>query len=297
MHKRLTTHGMKTPFHKFFKNKLITLIIGVVFVLGIVLFAFFFFRTGTYITVTVKVGEAALTPSWRLYGDLGTNTWFSQLYNAGMKEKDGFGRPVAEVLNIYSYNSSPNSQNVYLTVKLKAIYNRSTGQYLFRGKPILAGSEIKLYLDTVYTVGIVSRVGESDDENRKYKVVVKAQLFNSNTTPFLNTTGVYPFFADALNEGDTLLDSQKNPIITIQEKQISDALIIVPQENGRSVFSSNGLLKDVVYTLEINAVRFNDKYFVFDDIPIIIGNVIPLHTDTVSVYPTITNIVSIIEHN
>lgn len=252
-------------------------------VLGIVFFVYIFFRKTTYLTVTIKVGQDSVT-----YQNPGVKAWFGQLFSIGMTEKDGLGSTRAEVLKIYSFDSEPQYKAVYLTTKLKVVYNRASNQYTYKGYPVLVGSTLRLYLDRLLVDGMVTNVEGMRDPRRSVKLLVKAQL-REETPVFPETSGTKAYVADALHMGDEVKDDQGNVVIKIIDKTTENAKKIV-SDNGRLLALPDPLKKDVYLTLQIDATVTNGKYYVFDDIPVLIGWGIPIHTSFVSVWPEATEI-------
>src|SRR3989304_851606 len=111
------------------------------FLIGVTFFAYLFFRSPQYVTVTVKVGEESI-----VWPREGIRDWFSQLFYVGMGEKDGLGNMQAEVKEVYSYDVKPNKRAVYLTLRLRAVYTKASNQYTYKGKPVLVGQPITLRL-------------------------------------------------------------------------------------------------------------------------------------------------------
>jgi len=258
---------------------------------AIVFVAFFasvFFRKSTYVTVVIKVGEESTRYEAWMVG-MGTKTWFSQMFYEGMKETDGLGDVKAEVLSIYSYDTLPSRRAVYLTLKLKAVYNRASNQYTFKGLPILIGSTIKLNLDSLYVEGLVTNLEGVKDIREKVTLKVDAQV-REETPVYPDTSGAKDYIANVLEVGDEVKDGQGNTILKILGKRVENAKRLVTTSDGRALVQTNPLRRDIYLTLEINTVKIGDRYFLFDDIPLLIGEKIPINTETTSLWPEVTKI-------
>ena len=258
------------------------LILLVIF--GVVLFGYTFLRKSTYITVTVKVGEDnVLWTHW-------SRSWFSQLFQNGMQEKDGLGRVNAQVKSVRSYDIWPSQKAVYLTIELKTVYSRSTDQYTYKGLAVLIGSPIKLYLDRVFVEGLVTHIDGVKDPREKKAIIAEAQLREESPT-FSETSGIKQYLADALSIGQKIYDDQGNIIIEVLDIKVEDAKRLTTTSDGRTLVSVNPLRKDVYLKLKINAFSMQNRYYLFDDIPLLIGQTIPINTPMISVYPEITKII------
>jgi hypothetical protein len=250
----------------------------------VVVIAYALFRTNTYRTIVVKIGEESVVLNTN-----GPKAWFGQLFYPGMKESDGFNQISARVISVRSYDSTPKNKNVYLTVRLKTTYNRASNQYVYRGKPVLIGSTIRLYLDSVLVDGLVTYVEGVRDPRIVKSVVVEAKLYEENQV-YQETSGVWPYVADAIQEGATVTDNEGHQFIKILSKQVEDAQKTVTTGDGRIIVSRYPAKKDVYLKLELQAFQINNRLYVFDDIPILVGLEIPIHLPHVSVYPRITQI-------
>lgn len=275
---------MKSIIRRIKKLTLFDKIIIVGFILAAVFFSYIFFRKSTYLTVTIKVSQENI-----VYPYLGVPDWFSQLFYDGMREKDGLGRTRAEVIKILSYDSSSSRKAIYLTTKLNVIYNRGSNQYTYKGYPVLVGSALKLYLDKLLVDGMVTHIEGIEDKRKKVKLVLKAQV-REETVVFPETSGVRDYIANALGLGDEVKDSSGDTIIKITNKVVEDAKKITTASDGRVLLQTDPLRKDVFLTLEVTATYINGRYYIFDDVPILIGYGIPIHTSEVAIWPEVTEI-------
>lgn len=247
---------------------LFTAILGVLFIL--------LFRRAETIRVTVKVDEQhILYEPWRK--TQGTRLWFAQMFHVGMKQKDGLGRTRAEVIKVFSYDTFPNVKAVYLTIKLNTVFSRASNQYTYQGLPILVGSTIKLFLDQLHVEGLITQVEGVNDNREEKKIIVQAEI-REETPVYPETSGARPHIAVALEIGQEVKDSQGKTVIKILDKRVEDAKKVVTTSDGRLLTQTNPLRKNIFLTLEINAKKVHNRYYLFDDIPILIGQPIPINT-------------------
>lgn len=251
--------------------------------------AYLFFRKSTLVTVTIKANEDSVAfNSWDV-GNKGTRSWFAQMFYPGMKEKDGLGKATAEVLSLRSYDTSPARKAVYLNVRLRTVYNRASNQNYYKGKAVLVGSTIKLYLDSLQVDGLITYVEGIKDPRQKIILILETQV-RDETPVYPETSGTKPYIADALSEGQEIKDDQGNTIIKILKKRVEDAQRVVTTSDGRVFIQTNPLRKDVFFTLEVSANQIANRYYIFDDVPVLIGIGIPVNTTTISMWPEVTKI-------
>ena len=265
-------------------------------VLTIIVFAFLFFRKSIYIVATVKVGEESVAYSSWLTGSpywndtSGTKMWFADILRVGQAEKDGLGNVKAEILDIYSYDKTQTRKTVYLTLRLNAVYNKASDSYTYKGVPVLAGSKIKLNLDNLYVEGLVLNVG--GQKKPRDIITVEAQIREENST-FLETSGTKAYLADAIKVGDEVKDNKGETLIKIIDKKVVPARKTIITSDGRVVLGYDPIRREVYLTLEVSAEKIGDRYFFLDDIPILIDQIIPINTSSVSVFPIVTRFISV----
>lgn len=265
---------------------------------SVLVFAVIFFRRSTHVIVTVKVGEdssfyQSWLTGWPYWNDTsGSKTWFAELFHVGLTEKDGLGKPRAEVLNVYSYDKLPTRKTVYLTLKLNVVYNRVSKTHTYKGVPVLVGSKIKLNLDRIYTEGLITEVEGTLGSQGREKIVVEAQLREENAT-FLEMAGTKNYVADAIHVGDEVLDSNGAVIIRVVDKKVTPAQRTVVDGEGKVLLGSDPVRKDVYLTLEIDVLNLDNKYFLLDDVPVLVDKIVPINTKTYSVFPVVTKFVSV----
>lgn len=264
---------------------------------ALLIFAVLFFRKSSYITAVVEVGQNSIyydqwlsgSPFWN--DTSGTKNWFAETFRKGQAEKDGLGKTKAIVLDVYSYDKTPTRKTIYLTVKLNVIYSRSSNTYTYKGVPVLVGSPIKLNLDRVAVSGLVTSVEGFPTSTERKNIVVEAQIREENQT-FLETAGTKKFLADAINIGDEVKDNNGLTLIKIVDKKVLPATKTVTTSTGRVLETSDPSRKDVYLTLNIYAQKVGDRYFLLKDVPILIDQIIPINTQTVSVFPVVTKFIS-----
>ncbi len=257
-------------------------------VFGFIFFIFVFFRKADYLTVTIKVGEDnAIFGDWLNYS--GSRPWFTELLHPGVSQKDALGRKVAEVVSVTSYDMRPNREAVYVKTRLKVTFNRSSNQYVFNGIPLTVGSTVRMGFDTISFEGLVTNIENLPDFRQKAKIIVEAKL-KEDTITYPGTSGVSPSVADEIKNINEVRDSEGNLIIKVIQKHVEDADTSTVDANGKITIQKNPLRNDVFLVLEINATKIGNRFYLFDDMPILIGEKIPLNTNKLSVFPEVTKI-------
>ena len=99
--------------------------------------------------------------------------------------------------------------------------------------------------------------------------------------------------ADQLQDGEEIKNDQGNVVVKIIKKNVSPAKRNLLTSDGRIISGFDVDRKDVSYVLELNAIKILHRYYVFDDVPVLVGWNIPLNTREVSLFPEVTKVVEI----
>jgi hypothetical protein len=257
-------------------------------IVALVFGAYLLFRKSTFVTVVVKVDADTLRyEPWQ--DSVGSKLWVSLLFHAGMKETGGLNKTMAEVTSVYSYDTSPNTRSVYLTLRLNSVYNRSSNQYTYKGTPLLIGSLLNLNLDKLKVQGLVTYIEGVPDSRKLVKLKITAEPYDETPT-FPENSGIKPHVAAAIPVGGEVKDSQGSSMIKILDKHVTDATKLTTTNTGQLTIQSDPLRKDVVLTLEVNATEISGRYFLYDDLPIMVGTGIPINLPNLFLMPEVTSI-------
>ncbi len=272
---------------KGFKPTLFEILLGSTALIIIIAVFFLLFRTSKKLNVTIKVNEESV-----IWPNQGVSAWFADLFYVGMGEKNSFGKTMAKVTKVRSYNSDPSKKTLYLTVNLDAVYSPGISQYSYKGKNILIGSTLQLYLDKIFIEGLIVDVEGFKEPYPTQKLMVDAQVMDINPV-FPETYGVIPFIPDNINEGDVVRDNQGKVALQIVKKRVVDASKTIITADGNIISATDPIRKDVYLTLEILASRIGNRYYLFGDLPILVGLGLPIHLDKISIFPTVTKITEV----
>ena len=285
-----TRSKLSSYFGMIKKISLVDKILITTALLGMFFFAYVFFRKADYITVTVKVGtDTLIYKEWTDY--TGIRPWFADLLHKGLTQKDALGRTTNEIVSVNSYNIRPNAQIVYVKARLRGIVDRASHQYIYNGTPITIGSTLKLDFNNITFEGLVTDINGGADNRQRVKLSVETKLVEENSV-YPGASGVSPEVANEIQGVHEIKDADGNIILQITQKHIENANTFAIDSNGKATVQKNPLRKDVYLTLDINALKIGDRYYLFDDVPILIGERIPLNTGKLSIFPKVIKITS-----
>ena len=94
-----------------------------------------------------------------------------------------------------------------------------------------------------------------------------------------------------VKKGDIVTDSKDNVLIKILDVSIQSAKRLVVSSSGQPFLVDDPYLKDVYYTIELATKEVDGKTYMFDYIPVLINTAVPINMNTVSIWPTITEII------
>lgn len=279
--KNIKFKEMKLKNIHLFDIFIVILALFVLLIAGIVLF-----RKSTYLTVTIKVGEDSL-----VWPKIGLPIWYLRSLRKGLNEKDIVGRNLVEIIDVFYYPSpeSINRKMAYITVRLKAVFSKSSSSYTFNGRPLAVGNLIRIKPGNILIEGIITNVKELETDQKYSKIFIETQAIDK-VDSYPNTAGVYPFVAESVNEGDTVKDSSGDTVIKVLDKRVEGAKRIALTDSGEALLITDPDKKDLYLTLEILATKQNEEYYLFDDIRIVINSTIPLQFKDSIIYATITDI-------
>lgn len=258
--------------------------------LTIVLLSFFILLTRTTkdLVVTIKVGQDNVKD---LANERGVGEWYSSALFLNLKDQSYFDTSTANIINIKQYDADPGKKNIYVTVNLKTIYNTALKRYTYNGKNVLIGSPIDINFDRLYLYGVIVDIEGYRPNDKMVNLIVKSQFINNQANfKFQDTGGVPPFVADGLQEGDIIKDFHGGSVVELIKKDIENAKRVVVTSDGNVLLREDPYLKDIFLTFKIRAVKRENRYYFFEDLPILINYPLPIHFDKTSIWPLVTAI-------
>ena len=239
---------------KFFKQNRVTLtglFIVSLILLGFAVFYFMFFKIRSQATVylsvvLVKSLNVSNVPAyWVPY-------WVADSINTGDREISPLGQFSAEVIDKTAYKDRLYGNYVHLVLRTRVTRNRA-GIYLYKNKPLKAGSFIELNLPKADSNAMVMSVGESVPVY-KYKKIVFRSVFRE----------IEPWMADMLKVGSLIKNSKGQTVARLADKEVRLAEVPAETSSGSIAVSQNRLKRDMFTTVELLAQTVNGDYYFRD---------------------------------
>src|SRR3989344_4307094 len=238
---------------------------------GLVFFIFFY-RKAEYVTIRVKVTEQEVLYAYSL-----PKSWYANRFEIGDQELDTLGRPSAEIIGIERFNTDSSHKVVYLDLRVRAVYDTRTKLYSARGRNLIFGAPIRLNLSKIVFDGIVTEFPGSERQ-------VKTELVEIDAL----ARSVEPAMANFIKKGEQIFDSNGILLAQTAEVEIKPAEQVTQTAAGELLLRANPLYKDVRLKLLVRTKEVFNELFMFDDVPVKVGEIIPLNFEKLSLFPIVT---------
>ncbi|MGD9129357.1 MAG: DUF4330 family protein [Candidatus Woesebacteria bacterium] len=267
------------------KNKLIStikknisifdLLVFSVLLLAIAFFFFFFYRKAEYINIRIKVTDRDI-----LYARNQPTAWYANQFKKGVMERDAVGRIISEVTNVERFAINANTKAVYLDLKVRATYDSRTKSYTVRGKKMVFGAPMRFNLDDItfdgFVVDFPGMYQQGDVSQKKVIVEVLARE-------------IEPELIGAIQIGDKIVNSNDELLAEVLDIQVSPAEQVVTTDRGDMLLRYDPLYKDLRMTVAVRVIESQNDLFVFDNLPLKIGEQIPLNFEKISFLPLVVD--------
>lgn len=267
-------HDLKKKISKQFKIFDVFLILLLLSLIGI--FFLFFYRKAEQIMIRVKVTDQDV-----LYAGTLPKNSYAHRFEVGDAEYDALGRKITEVMAVDSYNISPYEQVVYLDLSVRATYDTKSKTYSVRGSGVRFGSPMRFNLLKVTFDGYVTEFPGSNENHKIEFGVRRVETIGR---------GVEPFIADAVNEGDFFTNSSGAVLSKILSIRKESSERVIQDFSPQLFIRKDPLYKDIYITLEVRTKTVDGIEYLYDDIPLKIGETVPINLKNISLYPAITKI-------
>lgn len=273
--------------------------IGIFFII-ISILAIFFLRKSSFVYLTILVSKDKYSFTSAYYYK--PPDWYLENLKIGMINKDILGKSDLELVDMYYYPTAVNERELYLTLKVKTVFNRRTKQHSYEGQPLLIGEGRVFKLDSVYISGNIQEINNNLDEEKKTKtVVVTGELEGKNheTLPNFGEVliqdgnmifmGIKKYLADQINKDLTVVNSKKETVakITNVEKNTGYREFIYNNSYIKKVDPDRQIVR---LKVELTLDKVNEKYLYMKTEQILIGKKIQLPFNNFVVYLTIEEI-------
>lgn len=225
-------------------------ILAVLLLLGFSLLYFLYYRQRSqadmFVSVTLLRSQSITSNvpfNWVPY-------WIGNSIEAGDTEKSPLGGVNAVVVEKETADGPSYGQYVYLTLKVRAIRDRS-GVYLFKNKPISSGGILDLKLTNTQVQGLVMYIGKEPPqyEGKAFRITVKGREME-------------PWYADNVKVGSVIKNAKGDVIAKIIDKKVNPAEVRSDNTSlGVARVSYDQRKRDLEVVVEITAKKIGEDYY------------------------------------
>jgi len=244
-------------------------------------FFFFFYRKAEYVNILVKVTDQEV-----LYARTLPAVWYANQFVVGDIERDALGRVISEIVGIERFNVKSDKKAVYLDLRVRATYDTRTKLYSARGRPLIFGTPVRFNFSKVTFDGIVTEFPNSEAQG-------DLEVTNTKMTALLRgikPKETEPAVLEAVKVGDKIYDSNGNVLAEVLDLEIRPAERVTQTSWGELLLRYDPLYKDALFTLNVRTKILDNEAFMFDNLPLKIGEEVPLNFEDVSLFPVIIEI-------
>lgn len=248
----------------------IQLFISTMVCLSVIFCIKYFSITDTHITVVIEVKGKTWTEDWNnttVGNEYRPPWWLAKEISINDKEYDPGGKEIAKIISI---EEIPDIKPfIYLTTNLSVIKNNRTNKYIFKGKPLMIGSDIELELPKTKIVGQIISLNSKIYSSPLTTLIVKG--FSRAAEPWIYKSISIGDKMTNLSTGEILLE-----IIDFQVSQSNMVYFTNPDYYTNLFLDNNTRLRDITATVKLKAYKTPYGYVFANKQLLKIGQPLPL---------------------
>lgn len=254
---------------------------------------FFFSRKTEYLNVTIRLFNQD-SPEYVLDSNQ-PKAWYVEQIKVGKSQKNQLGETLVEVVDVYSYPNSYVYSDVYVTLKIKAVQNKITKQYVYEGSPLLIHDVKSFKIQDLLVNGEIIDIFENKRETKKFKITFELQPKRVNYEYVNNgqslIKGVDNYVADLIIKGLSIKDSKGQQIFLINEVSKKIGERILATERGILSIPDQERTQ-VTIEADLWAEKINDRFYYRKEETLLVDEVIWLTFEQITVPAKIIRIES-----
>jgi len=203
--------------------------------------------------------------------------WLSDKVKIGQTEKNKSGQIIATLINFESYDHGDQESELYLTLKVETLFDKRSGIYYYKDKPLNLGSPIELNLDNIEIYGqiIDNNVPQNGYPTKYFNI--KARARNLDSWVYSKIIPGIKIYDRANNEviGEIINTNLENS--TLQE-------IKNDPNTGKYLQATLNKNKDLIVDIKLKAYQMDHRWFFSGRQNLKIGNPLSIYTPQVDLY-------------
>lgn len=202
--------------------------------------------------------------------------WISESFHSGDVEYGMDGKINAQVLSINTYEQNSYGQNVsnkqYIArVKLRAEINPKNKSIIYKGLEIHISDPISIKPVGRNMSGNITWIEGLTDNRKPVHLEVVAKAYDR-----------YPWFADSIKKGLIMTDGSGRAIAEVKDVSVNLTEITVTTATGNVFARLNPLKRDITVTLDLSAVKSEDRLLFAPDQVIKVGLPVWIYTPKIN---------------
>ena len=252
---------------------------------------FFLSRKTEYLNVTLRLFNQD-SPEYVLDSNQ-PKAWYIEQIEIGKAQKNQLGETLVEIIDVYSYPNSYVYNDVYVTIKIKAVQNKITKQYVYEGSPLLIHDVKSFKIQDLLVNGEIIDIFEKDRELNKFVITFELQPKGVNYE-FINNSqslikGIDNYMADLITKDLVISDSKGQQIVSINEVSKKAGERILATERGLLSIPDNERTQVTIET-DLWAEKINNHFYYRKEEPLLVGELIYLTFEQITVSAKIIKI-------
>jgi hypothetical protein len=177
--------------------------------------------------------------------------WMGDLLKPGLVDKDSGGDKIAEIIEVEDFERGNETSDLYLTIKVRGVFDKSRNQFMFKNRPLEAGSFVEFHFNDVFISGIIIDNDFQKKQKKETCFVVSGKW-----------SEIAPETASVLEKGMVMKNSASgSEIARLLSFRVDDHQIYTVDSFGRVHLKKNPLLKDIYLDLRITTTLYGDQYY------------------------------------
>lgn len=249
-------HQLKSLSFLLKKLRFVDYLIIIILILAVVLFYRFIHKEQKVINVSA-IAYSNVTQANALH--------------IGDYETDSSGKKIAVLKSFEAADNTPPAgapfanKILILNFDLLVDVSNRTHQVQYKNQALGAGSQIAFKLNSADINYVYISDIEGNSKKDLVQKVITVKIYNK-----------YPWLADNIKVGDSLLDINGNKVLEVLSKEVNPAEIMNPSSTGESIATTNPLRVDITLKLMTRLQKVNNDYVFKGFYNVFIGKSIPL---------------------
>jgi len=208
-----------------------------------------------WIAVSIKVGPDSV------WWTKDPEAWYAYTFTLDEAAYNSFGQKIAQITDIHTIETSRDTVDTVVDVRLRVSIDSRRKQYTFNYQPVLIGKPIEILFQHASLAGVVANVGSSYTYTDK--------------TIDIRLLAEFPWTVERLREGIQAKDSFGRvtaEVLNVQSENAKSYELLDRRGRRLIVPFSDPYRKDAIVKLKVKALEYNGLYYSMSGSPLKVGS-------------------------